>query len=341
MMAHMASRTRPTLIDVARLSGVSATTVSRTLSRPDMVNRETMKRVMRAAQTLGYVPAGAARALASGRTQTVGAVVPTLDSPIFARALQSVQAALSGAGYQLLVASSDYNADAEAAVLRVLLGRGVDGLILVGAQRSEAAWQLLEGADVPVVLTWCGDARFDAVTVDNERAGFLVAEHLIGLGHRDFGVIVGKLSVNDRQRSRLAGVRKALAAAGLSLPDWRIIEEPLTVAGGRSGCAALLAAASPPSALICGLDILAVGCLSEAHARRLDVPRSLSIVGIDNLEMAAHVSPSLTTVHIPTAEIGAEAAAIILDRIRGEAGPQTKALPVELVIRQSTGPRRA
>jgi LacI family transcriptional regulator len=179
------------------------------------------------------------------------------------------------------------------------------------------------------------------VTVDNERAGFLVAEHLIGLGHRDFGVIVGKLSVNDRQRSRLAGVRKALAAAGLSLPDWRIIEEPLTVAGGRSGCAALLAAASPPSALICGLDILAVGCLSEAHARRLDVPRSLSIVGIDNLEMAAHVSPSLTTVHIPTGDIGAEAAAIILDRIRGEAGPQKKALPVELVIRQSTGPRRA
>lgn len=332
-------KARPTLEDVAALSGVSAATVSRALSRPGLVNTDTLARIRRAAETLGYMPTGPARALASGRTMTIGAIVPTLDSPIFARALQSLQATLSGHGYQLLVASSDYNIAAEAAALQALLQRGVDGLVLVGAERADDTWSLLARVDIPVVLTWCADPRFDSVSVDNRSAGRLAAEHLLSLGHRSFGVITGALAVNDRQRLRIAGVRDALTRAGLHLPDWRIIEQPLTVAGGRSGCASLLAAADAPSAIICGIDVLAVGCLSEAHARGIHVPKELSVVGVDNLEMAAHVSPALTTVHIPTSQIGETAAKTLLARLRGDDAPRAEELPIALVVRQSSGPR--
>src|SRR6201992_1177373 len=145
------------LRDGARHAGVSPATVARALAQPELVSPTTLARVRASAQRLGYVPDGAARALASGRSMTVGAVVPTLDSAIFARALQTMQATLAQQGYQLLVASHDYSAAAEAEAVRTLLSRGVDGLMLVGAERPSATWQLLEASHVAVVLTWCGD----------------------------------------------------------------------------------------------------------------------------------------------------------------------------------------
>src|ERR1700753_1156150 len=153
----MATGQRVKLRDVARHAGVSPATVSRAIAQPELVSTTTLARVRGSAARLGYVPDGAARALASGRSMTVGAVVPTLDSTIFARALQTMQATLAQQGYQLLVASHDYSAAAEAEAVRTLLSRGVDGLMLVGAERPSATWQLLEASHVAVVLTWCGD----------------------------------------------------------------------------------------------------------------------------------------------------------------------------------------
>ena len=328
---------RPTLSDVAELSGVSPATVSRALARPGMVNHVTLERVQKAADALGYLTTGAARALASGKSMMIGAVVPTLDNAIFSRALQSMQKTLSDKGYQLVIASHDYNLAAEAAILRAMISHGVDGLILVGADRSKEALAILERSGLPVLLTWCADQRFDAVTVDNHRAGWLAAKHLVELGHRSIGVVTGKLALNDRQRQRVEGVRAALDEHDLALPDWRIMEQSFTLAGGRSGCAALLALSEPPSAIIGGIDILAVGCLAEAHARHIHVPESLSIIGIDNLDMAAHVSPSLTTIHVPTARIGELAAQTLLKRLEGRTCRMVEDLPVELVVRQSTG----
>jgi LacI family transcriptional regulator len=333
----MTGGSRPTLTDVASLSGVSAATVSRALARPHMVNRETLARVLSAADRLGYVPAGAARALASGRSKVIGAIVPTLDSAIFSRTLQALQGELAAAGYGLIVASNDYNPAAEAGILRALLAQAVDGLVLVGAERSPEATAIIRRAGVPVVLTWCGHPAFDAITVDNCRAGRLAAEHLVNLGHRAVGVVTGTLAVNDRQRQRVAGIRDALEAHGLTLPEWHVMEQPFTLAGGRSGCAALLSLQAPPTAIICGIDLLAVGCLAEAHARGLRVPGDLSVVGIDNLDMAAHVSPALTTVHVPTARIGEMAALTLLERLNGCSERIAHELAVELVVRQSTG----
>jgi LacI family transcriptional regulator len=220
----------------------------------------------------------------------------------------------------------------------MLLARGVDGLMLVGAERTPDGEALIRDARVPVVLTWRTTPGQPAVTVDNERAGWLAAQHLIDLGHRRIGMVTGRTTFNDRQKARLAGARACLAAAGLHLPDWLASQQPTTLAGGRSGCAALLALAEPPTALIGGIDLIAIGGIVEAQARGMSVPGDLSVVGIDDLDMSAHLSPSLTTVHIPTGEIGAEAARMLLSAIRDRIRPEPVALPIELVVRKSTGP---
>ena len=332
----MAQKAR--LVDVAREAGVSPATVSRAMTQPDLLTEETLARVRASAHKLGYFPDGMARALASGRTLTIGAVVPTLDSTIFARVLQAMQSVLAREGYQLLVAAHEFSAASEAEAVRTLLGRGIDGLMLVGAERPAETLRLLAGARVPVLLTWCGRPEFLSVTVDNARAGRLAAEHLLALGHRRIGMVVGHTTFNDRQRARLAGARSALAEAGLDLPDWRVSEQPLTLAGGRIGCAKLLDLEPRPTAILGGIDFIAIGAMQEARSRGLAVPEALSIVGIDDIDMSAHLTPALTSVHIPTGRIGQAAADALVRRLRGETVPIALDLPVELVVRRSTAP---
>ena len=331
------------LSDVAEDAGVSPATVSRAFARPELLRPGTLERVRASARRLRYLPDGSARALASGRSMTIGAVVPTLDSAIFSRALQAMQVTLAREGYQLLVASHEYSAATEVEAIRTLVQRGVDGVMLVGADRQAEAGVLLASAGLSVVVTWCEEKAFPSISVDNVRAGALAAEHLIGLGHRRIGVVIGKLDFNDRQRARLDGIRGALERHSLALSDWLVTQQPLTLSGGRSGCATLLELKEPPTAIISGIDLLAIGCIEEAHARRLDVPEVLSIVGIDDLEMSAHVSPSLTTVHLPTARIGELAARSLLAQVRGGEAPRSIQLPIALVERRSSAapaPRR-
>lgn len=328
------------LIDVAREAGVSPATVSRAISQPELLSQDTLARVRGAAERLGYTPDAAARALASGRSRTIGAVMPTLDNAIFSSTLQAMQVALTDRGYQLLVASHDYSAAAEARAVRSLLGRGVDGLMLVGAERADETSQLLDDTGIPVVFTWRTRPGRAGVTVDNEGAGRLAARHLLGLGHRRIGMVIGRLAFNDRQRARLEGARACLAEAGLALPEWMVSQQPTTLAGGRAGCAALLELADPPTALIGGIDLLAIGCMIEAQARGMSVPRDLSVAGIDDIDMSAHLAPSLTTVHVPTTAIGAQAALMLIGMIEGRAAAEALELPVELVVRRSTGSPR-
>jgi LacI family transcriptional regulator len=336
----MANRVKARLVDVARDAGVSPATVSRAMAQPDLLTPDTLARVHDSARKLGYRPDGMARALASGRTMTIGAIVPTLDSTIFARVLQAMQSTLAREGYQLLVASHEMNPAAETEAVRTLLTRGVDGLMLVGAERSQDAAMLLRTAGVPVVLSWVGTQDCAAVTVDNRLAGHLAARHLIGLGHRRIGMVVGHLPFNDRQQARLAGARQALHEAGLDLPGALVSEQGLTMAGGRAGCARLLELGEPPSAIIGGIDLFAIGCIQEAQSRGIAVPEALSVVGIDDIEMSAHITPALTTVMIPTARIGQLCAATLLAEIKGERRHEQTELPIELVVRQSTAAGR-
>jgi LacI family transcriptional regulator len=327
------------LVDVAREAGVSPATVSRAISQPQLLSGDTLRRVRESAGKLGYSPDAAARALASGRSMTIGAVMPTLDNAIFSRALQAMQTTLAAEGYQLLVASHDYNASAEGDAVRTLLARGIDGLMLVGAERAPETLALLQSSRLPVVLTWRSGPDTPSVVVDNEKAGALAARHLLDLGHRRIGMITGGQKFNDRQKARLKGAREALEAAGVGLPPSLVCEQQTTLAGGRTGCAMLLELADRPTAIIGGIDLIAIGCMIEAQARGLSVPGDLSVAGIDDLDMSAHLSPSLTTVHVPTAAIGAAAAKMLVTLLRGGESETTLELLVELVVRRSTGSR--
>ena len=329
---------KPGLAEVAARAGVSLATVSRALSQPKMLQAETLKRVHEAARELGYKPNRKASALASGRSRTVGVAVPTLNSAIFAEALQEMQRTFYEEGYQLLVASHEYDPLAESVAVGELLSHGVDGLIVVGGERLRVTWDSVEAAGTPLVQMWCGVAAHDCVGIDNVHAGALVAQHLIELGHSRIGVITGLQRHNDRQRLRLHGIRDALSAAGLGLPGAYVSEQPLNVGSGRLGCATLLELSERPTAVIGTVDLLAIGAAIEAQGRGLAVPDDISFAGIDNLEFSAHIAPSLTTVEVPSAEIGARSARHMLDLLR-KPGPRGHVtLPVELVVRRSTRP---
>jgi hypothetical protein len=199
---------RPTLHDVARHAKVSVATVSRALSRPELVNVETQQRIREVAGWLGYLPDAAGRALVSGSSRTVGIVVPTLDAAIFSRAIHGLQRRLAEAGYQLLVAAHDYSLAAEASAVRAMLAHRVDSLVLVGTDRAEETRALLRAADLPVVVIWSFDDDFPCIGFDNEAAGRLAAEHLLDLGHRRIAMISGITAQNDRARLRLAGMNQ-------------------------------------------------------------------------------------------------------------------------------------
>ncbi len=329
-------RNRVRIEDVAQAVGLSTATVSRALSRPDRVRAETRERVQEAVVRLGYVPDAAGRALASGRTRTVGCVIPTLDYAIFARSTHALQIALAEAGYQLLVASHNYDPAQEMALVESLQERGVDALVLVGAERSKAAWKALQAWDHPVLLTWTCDERLPSVGFDNHGIGALAARHLLEIGHRRIAMISGHTAHNDRARARVAGVRDTLAAHGCLLPAEAVTEQALTIHGGRLGLKALLATPVRPTALVCGNDLLAVGALLEAQQRGLRVPQDLSICGVDNHELSAEIDPGLTTVSLPTHDLGRIAATQLLAVLAGEPIAQQSLLPFELLVRATT-----
>jgi len=340
MSVERSSARTAKLSDVAQLARVSTATVSRALTCPGKVKPATAARIRQAVQALGYVAHGAARALASRRTNTIGAVIPTLDNAIFANTAHALQKALDDAGYTLLLASHEFDAETEARVTRALVERGVDGLILLGAMHPPGVLRMLDTQQIPYVLTWALDAagRHPCVGFDNRAAAIRVANHLLDLGHREFAMISGVTLGNERASERLEGVRQALSARGIALAPGRVIEKPYTLSAGREGLREVLRGTPRPTAVICGNDVLAIGALAECQAQGIAVPREVSLTGFDDLEVAAVVTPALTTVHFPTAELGSYAAQHLLARLAGKPFEMRTELPVELVVRASTAP---
>ena len=328
---------QPTLEDVARLAGVSTATVSRALNAPDRVRRQTRERVEEVVARLGYTPNFGGRALASRRTLTMGAVIPTMENAIFARGVQTLQEGLAEAGITLLVATSNYEPDREAEQVRVMLGRGVDGLALIGEARDPATYDLIEQRGVAYVLvwTWRPDAPRPCVGFDNRAAARGIAERVLAAGHRRIAMIAGVTSGNDRAAARVAGVRAALEGAGADAS--RVVEARYTLEDGAAAARVLLAAQPRPTALVCGNDVLAAGACLAAREAGLAIPADLSVTGFDDIDLALVLTPPLTTVHVPHRRMGQAAAKLLLDLCDG-AAPASVALETELIERGSLGP---
>jgi LacI family transcriptional regulator len=334
------ARKNAKLSDVARLARVSTATVSRALMLPHKVKQHTLARVQEAVRSLGYVAHGAARALASRRTHTIGAIIPTLDNAIFANTTHALQKTFDAAGYTLLLACHEFDAAVEVRLTRALIERGIDGLVLLGTSHDPQLYELIAQRRIPYVLTWALDAGGDrpCVGFNNRAAALQLTNHLLDLGHREFAMISGVTANNERARDRLQGVRDALAARGLKLAPGRLIERPYSLASGREGLRMLMESARAPTAVMCGNDVLAIGAIAECNTLGIPVPQQVSITGFDDMEIASLLSPGLTTVHFPTLELGQLAAANLLSQLEGARDARQHELPVKLQVRGTTAP---
>ncbi|MEM1315628.1 MAG: LacI family DNA-binding transcriptional regulator, partial [Pseudomonadota bacterium] len=311
----------PTLADVARRANVSTATVSRCLNSPDRVIPDTRERVMEAVRELGYAPNFNARALAAGRTNTIGAIIPTMENAIFARGLQAFQEELVRHGFTLFVASSAYQEDLEADQIRSLVARGADALLLIGFHRSEEVYEFLRRRRVPMVVAWAYDAARPepAIGFDNAGAMAALARQVLQQGHRNIGFISAPVAANDRARERVEGVRRAMAEAGLDPARMTLIETAYEIENGATALRGILAEAPATTAVLCGNDVLAVGALRAAKELGLRVPDDLSITGFDDIELAGLAEPALTTVHVPHREMGRRAARMLIGMVDGSA----------------------
>ena len=331
---------KPKLRDVAKLAGVSVGSASRAISAPDQVRPVTLAKVEAAVLQLGYVRNGSARALALRRTFSVGAIFPTLNNPIYADSIQAIQQRLNARQYQLIIASHEYDRARELASVRNLIDRGVEGLLLVGTDHDPAVFDALRIARTPYVLMWSLDEGADhyCVGFNNQAGGELVARHLLDLGHVRLAVLSGQRQFNERARYRTEGVRLALQAHGLILPESHVIEQPFSFEGGRAGLRAAMALEPRPTALICSTDILSFGACDEARRMGVEVPADVSITGFDDISFAAMCVPALTTVRVPIVEIGNRSADALIAQIEGDKPPLHECLEIRLVIRESTAP---
>jgi len=342
--AHRYVPPMATLSDVAQRAGVSAASVSRVLNHPEKVGPEVCDRVMRAMAELGYVRDGAARALASRQSLTIGHVVPTLGIGIFAAGIAALQRRLDEYGYQLLVAASDYDEAKEARQVRALIERGVDGIALVGQRHATEVYQLLQSRKLPYVNTYQfnADNPHPCIGFDNRIGTFNLTRHLFDLGHRNFGIVTALPDLNDRIAARLKGILDCLDDAGIAASSRHVAGVPAqTIVEGRSATRALLAAHPDLTAIYCTTDTLAIGALCECHALGIRVPQDVSVAGYSDLEIVSQLDPPLSTVHIPADQIGTRIADFLIDRINGKAGPNKVELQAEIIIRGSTGPARA
>ena len=321
-----------TIKDVAAVLGISPSTVSRAFGRPEKVDEQTRRRIMATAEELGYRPNLAARALNTGRTQCIGAILPDLENPFFAGVLKGIEQAGDALGYQTLVADSEENPDAERRAAAVLAPQ-VDGLLLCSS-RLEDEDLLKINAQRPVVLVNRTVGDLPRVSFDSRDGMTQAVRHLAALGHRSLGYVGAHLSSRSA-RVRLAAFTEATEDSRVS---GRVLGEfPPTFEGG--GAAADAALTSDITAVIVYNDVMAIGLTHRLLSYGVDLPGRLSVVGFDNVPIAAMMTPSLTTVDLPRVQAG-RLAAELLHAILGAEGVVTSfpLLETRLVVRQSTAP---
>ena len=329
--------TNVTIEDVAELSGVSPSTVSRVLSGSARVSAKRAERVRKAVTELGFIPNPIARALADGRTFTVGLVAQYFESPYYALVVRGVEEVLTAEGFGLMVTSGHWNADEEQQCVTSLRARKVDGIIILTGALSDDFLERVS-AELPVVITGrCLHAPGLHSLPSNDFDGARFAtRHLIELGHRAIGFIGGDATHPDSSE-RYRGYQSALTEAGLPIDADRVAHGDYLEGGGATAMAQLLDRGVRLSAVFAANDQMAAGAAQVLHARGVDVPAAMSLVGFDDLLSTAHASPPRSTVSLEPIELGRRAAQAMLDLLKtGQS--EVQAPPPRLVVRESTRP---
>jgi LacI family transcriptional regulator, gluconate utilization system Gnt-I transcriptional repressor len=321
-----------TLHDVARAAGVSLITASRALGNPAVVSDKTIARVREAVEVTGYIPNLLAGGLKSRRSLMVAGLVPTISAAQFLPTLQALTETLDAAGYQLILGQSGYDQAREEKLLNTMISRRPDGIVVTGLVRSQAARDQLKRSGIPVVETWDLSERPVDMLVgfSHVKVGSAVAGYFLSKGWKRVAVTTGD---DHRATLRRDGF---YAAIGHTVPT-ATVHAPSTLELGRRALADLLEQDPQIEAIYCSSDGLAQGVMVEAQARGLRVPADLVVCGFGDADFAAHMHPSLTTVHVDGQAIGQRAAQLIVERCRGEATSQPIVdVGFRIIERQST-----
>ncbi len=333
-----------TLKDIARKVGYSVTTVSRALNDYDDVSQETKQLIKRVAQEVGYHPHVIAQSLQRRRTNTVGFIVPATDrylsDPYFLELLAGIGDGAASCDFDLLVSTCKPMDTKERVVYeRMVKGRRVDGIVVARTRCNDEriAYLVSEGFPLIAFGRTASDLDFPYLDVDGEEGVCEAVKYLIGLGHRRIGFISPSMYLMFAEH-RLAGYKRALQDNGLELDPALVIEGNLTQSGGYQRMEQLLDLEEPPTAVVTGNDLMAFGAMEAAQERGLVVGRDVAVIGFDDVPLAAHFHPTLTTIRQPIYDIGKMLSQTLIKIIKGEELAQRQIiLQPELVVRESSG----
>ncbi len=324
-----------TLMDVARLAGVSPSTVSRILNGTARVSDDKRDAVLAAIAKVKFAPNQMAQGLKKGRSMTIGIVVQDISSPFFDETLRGVDDGLKNTGYASVIVSGHWDADEEADRIRLLLARKVDGIILLSGRMSDQT-VLSFASQKPIVSTGRALHTRSALgfKLDNEAGAYMAVHHLIELGHRRIAFISGPANNIDASE-RLAGYSRALQTAGIALDTNLIVEGDYHESSGMLAMNQLFDTHQQFTAVFAANDLSAYGARLALYRKGVRVPDDISLVGFDDLPGSSYTTPPLTTVRQPLYDIGRIATQALLRIINGEAA-QGSVPPLELVVRETT-----
>lgn len=328
-----------TIYDVARRAGVGIGTVSRVINDSKQVTEATRERVLTAIQELGYSPDPIARSLNSGRTNTLGVIVPFFTRPFFIAVLEGVQAEVASQGYDLVLYNVVRHEQRDTYFQKVPMKRRVDGLIIISLPPDDSETQMFARAEMPVVLVDCYNPHLTSIVVDNEVGAYDAVNHLLDMGRKRIGFINGITEGNFRfnqANSRLQGYEKALREHGIELDSELVVRSGWNRQGGYGAAQKLLGLECRPDAIFAASDLQALGALEAIRDKGLKVPEEIALIGYDGIELAELLN--LSTMQQPMREMGALGVQLLLEKVQSKAESEIKTieLTAKLVSRATT-----
>jgi len=326
-----------TFNDLAKELNLSTATISRALSRPEIVAPQTRTRVLDAVRRSGYQMNGIARSLRTQSTQTIGIIVSDICNPFFSAIVKAVEDVARTNGYTVLICNADEDGRNEEVAIRLFIERQVSGVIRCSAGANPSLLEALQQKSIPLIDLdrQSGPPNIDTVILNNELGASLGTRHLIELGHKRIAIVSGPLHLSNA-RDRLEGFRKTLRTARISIPRKYIEFGDFREASGYQAAERLLSLPFRPTAIFVANNEMMAGTLLAVRQRKLKVPRELSLVGFDDARWARYLEPPLTVVSQPAERMGQKAAQLLLTRLHGRATPQTVVFEPELIVRRSS-----
>jgi LacI family repressor for deo operon, udp, cdd, tsx, nupC, and nupG len=323
---------------VSKIAGVSVATVSRALQKPEMVSERTRKKVQAAVKEADYKPNMMARNFRSKKSYSIMVLVPDVSNIFFSKVISAIQASAKERGYNVILGNTMGDPALESELAHLLQTNQADGIIQLSARFPLSDQERSSDTLLPIVncCECVDDDSMPTVSLDNEGAAEAVTNHLLELGHKRIGAVLGP-STSPLTNARLAGYRSALEAAGIMVDDSLLVTADFSMEGSYHAAGELLSLPTPPTAIFCFSDEMAIGAINRIRAAGLRVPEDISVAGFDDLDFSSYIDPALTTIKQPNRRFGASSIELLFDILEGrQSATRHITLPYQLIVRDST-----